>query len=102
MAVWLVIGSKCSEVRPIVSGIGTLILNRLVTIKSSTSLAGIQLVGVDKVFFNAEQLTREANYAPIPLCESANQSGGTSEWVMLGCQNINVMGFQDLCLTAGI
>jgi hypothetical protein len=51
MAVWLVIGSKCSEVRPIVSGIGTLILNRLVTIKSSTSLAGIQLVGVDKVFF---------------------------------------------------
>jgi hypothetical protein len=102
MAVWLVIGSKCPDVGPIVSGIGTLILNRLVTIKSSTPLAGIQLVGVDKVFFNAEQLTREANYAQVPLCESANQSGGTCEWVMLGCQNINVMGFQDLWLTAGI
>ena len=62
----LLIGSKSPNVGPMVSGSGTLILNRPVTINSSTSLAGLQLMGSVKVFLNAEQLTREAKDAPIP------------------------------------
>ena len=62
----LLIGSKSPDVGPIISGSGTLILNRPVTINSSTSLAGLQLMGSVKVFINAEQLTREAKDAPVP------------------------------------